>query len=88
MPWHIYILYSDALDRLYTGISQDTERRLREHNTSKRGAKSTRAGRPWRLVYRETVEAKGAALRRELAIKAMSRARKEALVGLPIKKAQ
>jgi len=85
MIWYVYILHSAALDRLYTGIALDTTRRLQEHNTSKRGAKSTRGGRPWRLVYEETAATKGDALRRELAIKAMTRAQKEALVGLPMK---
>jgi putative endonuclease len=78
--WYVYILFSEALNRLYTGITLDLERRVQEHNTSPRGAKATRAGRPWRLVYHETFTTKGDALRRELAIKALPRARKMALL--------
>lgn len=65
---------------LYTGITADLERRLNEHNNSDKGAKYTRSRRPCTLVYSETLETKGAALKREIAIKKMTKAKKEALL--------
>ncbi len=60
---------------LYTGWTNDVARRLAAHQSG-RGAKYTRGRRPVRLVYVEECENKSAALRREAAIKALSRAEK------------
>lgn len=64
---------------LYTGWTNDIETRLAAHNAG-RGAKYTRSRLPARLVYREACPNKSAALRRECAIKQMTRAQKCALV--------
>ena len=64
---------------LYTGITNDLEHRLAVHNSGK-GAKYTRSRLPVEPVYWETVPDKPAALRRELAIKALSRAEKLKLI--------
>ena len=70
---------------LYTGVTTDPERRLREHNgfgaTARRGAAYTRARRPVRLVWRAPAPGRAEALRRELAIKRLTRAAKERLIG-------
>lgn len=79
--WFVYMLQSDVDGRLYTGISDDVERRLSTHNAGK-GAKATKPWRPWRVVHVERYESKGEALRREAAIKRLSRARKLALIGV------
>ena len=63
---------------LYTGITTDPERRLREHNRGL-GAAYTRSRLPVTLVYRVIVESRSQALRRERAIKSLSRSAKEAL---------
>ena len=77
--WIVYMIQS-ATGRFYTGITTDPLRRVREHNGELRGgAKATRAGRPWSLVYTEPFENKGNALRREAAIKKLSHAKKAAL---------
>lgn len=82
-PWFVYILYSVTTGRLYTGISLDPDRRLTEHNgKGKRGAKSTRYGRPWRIVRMERLDSKSEALKREAAIKRLSREEKLLLAGL------
>lgn len=48
--WSVYVLVSDATGRTYVGASVDVHRRLLEHNgEGNRGAKATRAGRPWRV---------------------------------------
>jgi len=66
----------------YTGCTTDIDRRLREHNSG-RGARFTRTRRPVALVYQENVKSRAEALRRELAIKRLSRARKMELVRSP-----
>lgn len=78
--WWVYIIQSEPTGRLYAGISTDPDRRLIEHNTSRLGAKATKAGRPWKIVYRERMPSKGEALRRELAIKKLPRVQKLRLV--------
>lgn len=64
---------------LYTGWTNDLQRRLTAHNTG-RGAKYTRARRPVTLVYWETFPTKPAAMRREWAIKHLTRMEKLALI--------
>lgn len=78
MTWHVYVARcSDGT--LYTGITTDPARRERVHNAG-RGAAYTRARRPVRLVHLEPAADRSAALRRELAIKRMTRDLKEQLV--------
>lgn len=77
--WAVYIL--ECKDgTLYTGITDDLERRIKAHNEGK-GAKYTRGRGPVRLRYREDCESHSAALRRELAVKRLSRQEKLALIG-------
>ncbi len=64
---------------LYTGVTNDLRRRLAAHRAGT-GARYTRARLPVRLVYREARATRGAALRREAAIKRLSRASKLALL--------
>ena len=72
--WYVYILRCSD-DTLYTGITNNPERRLKTHNAGT-ASKYTRVRRPVEMVYQEEVESKGDALRRELEIKAMSRCKK------------
>ena len=74
MDWYVYMLRC-ADGSLYTGIAADVERRLEEHKSG-RGAKYTRSHPPVAGVYREKFSDKGAALRREAAIKKLPRAKK------------
>jgi putative endonuclease len=67
-------------ETLYTGIAQDVNKRLHEHNSSPKGAKYTRGRRPVTLVYSESCEDKSTALKREYAIKKLTRAEKEMLL--------
>lgn len=78
MTYWVYILRC-ADGTLYTGCTNDLSRRLAAHNAGK-GAKYTRSRRPVELVYREEVPDKSAALRREAAIKRLSRQEKLALI--------
>lgn len=78
-PYVLYLLRCSD-ETLYTGITADLKRRIHEHNTSDKGAKYTRNRRPCVLVHSEQLESKSAALKREIAIKKMTKAKKEALL--------
>ena len=75
--WEVYMLRC-ADGSLYTGIARDAERRAEVHNSGK-GAKYTRSRLPAVLVYRESCGDYSAALRREAAIKRLSRKEKTEL---------
>jgi putative endonuclease len=77
--WYIYILRC-CDHTLYTGVTTDCDRRLREHNNSPRGAKYTRGRRPVTLAYREAAADRATAQRREAQIRRLSAAQKEALI--------
>ncbi len=64
---------------LYTGISIDVSARVARHNTG-HGAKYTSSRRPVRLVYSEKVGSLSLAMRREHAVKRLSKAHKIALI--------
>lgn len=63
----------------YTGWTNDIDSRLEAHNHGT-GAKYTRGRLPVKLVYIEYVEDKSAGLKREIAIKKLSKAQKKALI--------
>ena len=70
----IYILRC-ADNTLYTGITNDIEKRLQAHNEGT-GARYTRGRGPVKVVYTEECGTKGSALKREAAIKKLTRAQK------------
>lgn len=76
--WQVYVV-SCADGSLYTGVTNALDARIAAHNRGL-GAKYTRTRLPVRLVYSETAADRGAALRREHAIKALSRAAKQTLL--------
>ena len=73
--YHLYILEC-ADGTLYTGITVDVKRRVGEHNSSKRGAKYTRARRPVKLVYSKKFRNRSTASKAEARIKKLSRTEK------------
>ncbi len=73
--YFLYILEC-ADETLYTGITVDLERRVREHNTSKLGAKYTRSRRPVRLVYFKKFKNRSLASKAEYKLKKLSREEK------------
>lgn len=75
--WHVYILRCGD-GTLYTGIAVDVQQRLQMHKDGK-GAKYTRGRGPLELIYTESCGSHSDALKRELAIKALSRTEKETL---------
>ena len=78
MAWYVYLLRCGD-GTLYTGMTDDVERRLAAHQAGK-GAKYTRGRGPLTLVYTEEQPDKSAALKRELQIKKLRREQKEALI--------
>ena len=76
---YTYIL-SCADGTLYTGWTNDLDRRLAAHNAGK-GGKYTRARLPVVLVYYEEFETKEEAMSREVRIKQLTRAEKLKLIG-------
>ena len=75
--WYVYILRCGD-GTYYTGIAVDVLSRYQMHQSGK-GAKYTRGRGPLELVYTEPCEGHSQALKRELEIKSLPRARKESL---------
>ena len=78
MMWYLYILRCRD-GSLYTGITTDVEKRLEAHQSGK-GAKYTRGRGPLELIYKEECGGHSEALKRELEVKALSRAEKLKLI--------
>lgn len=78
MSWYVYMLRCRD-DTLYTGITDDIPRRLQAHNSGV-GAKYTRGRGPLTLVYQEACATKSDALKREYAIKQLTKAQKETML--------
>ena len=75
--WVVYMLR--CADRsLYTGVTNDLARRFKMHREGK-GARYTRIHPPLKVVYREKVKGRAAALVREFEIKSLSKKSKEKL---------
>lgn len=79
MAWYVYLLRCGD-GSLYTGCTNDLQRRLRAHQRGK-GGRYTRSHLPVELVYSEAVADQSQALRREAAIKRLGRQEKLALIG-------
>ena len=77
--YFLYILKC-ADKTLYTGVTVDLKRRVKEHNASKLGAKYTRARRPVKLVYSKKFANRSKAQKEESKIKKLSRAEKMKLL--------
>jgi len=77
--YYVYILLC-ADQTLYTGITTDVKRRLKEHNTSAKGAKYTRSRRPVTLLYQEACGDRSSASKREYEIKKMDKIKKYKLI--------
>ena len=65
----VYILHSLAHDKYYIGQTNDIEKRLVRHNSGY--VKSTKAFKPWELVYTENFDTRTGSMQRETHLKAM-----------------
>ncbi len=79
---YVYILRCGD-DSLYTGWTNNLEKRVKAHSNGK-GAKYTKARLPVELVYFEEFEDKIEAMRREYAIKKLTRKEKLLLIKKPL----
>jgi putative endonuclease len=78
MPWRIYIIRCKD-SKLYTGITNDIERRIKEHNSGN-GCRFTKYRYPVELLYTEKAASRAAALKREARVKSCTRVEKLALI--------
>lgn len=77
--WVVYILQcSDG--SFYTGMTNDVERRLQEHNHGHKAARYTRGRRPVKLVYQQECGTRAEAARTEYRIRNLARSRKLQLI--------
>jgi len=79
MNYFVYIVKCSD-DSLYVGSTNELERRINEHNSSKKGAHYTKIRRPVELVYSEKFNTSGEARKRENVVKKLSREKKLELV--------
>lgn len=79
--FYVYIILT-VNNKLYCGYTDDVERRYKLHKEGK-GAKFTRANKPFKLVYVKEFDSKQDAQKEEYRIKHLSRKQKEALIVLP-----
>ena len=70
--WFVYVAKC-ADNTLYTGVTTDLDRRLKEHNSSNLGAKYTKARRPITFIHTEAFRDRSLAQKREAAIKKLTR---------------
>jgi len=79
MQYFVYVLKcADAT--LYTGWTNNLEKRILAHNTLKSGAKYTKTRRPVKLVYAEIYRSRSKAMKREYVLKQLTKAEKVALI--------
>lgn len=76
--WFLYLIKC-ADGSIYTGITVDLERRIKEHN-SRKGAKAVKGKLPAVLIYREEYKSRSTASKRESIIKRLSHQQKLSLV--------
>jgi len=79
--WFVYMLRC-ADNSLYTGITTDIERRVKEHNGEKSVTKYTRVRQPVTLAYQEVAKSRSEAGKREAQLKKFTKKDKEALVAV------
>lgn len=80
--WWVYMIETKT-GKLYTGISTDVERRFEEHAQQRaKGAKFFRSDPPQAIVYREELDSRSAATKREMSIKKLTRQAKLELIDI------
>ena len=76
--WFLYVLQCKDKS-LYTGISTNVKRRIKEHSNGK-GSRALRGKLPLKLVYQESCSSRSSALKREAEIKKFTHKKKLALI--------
>jgi putative endonuclease len=83
--WEVYIIQTENL-LLYTGITNDLERRFNEHQNDPKGAKFFHFSKPIKILFRESHPNRSEATKREISIKKMTRQEKLTLIANNVKK--
>ncbi|HEC14022.1 MAG TPA: GIY-YIG nuclease family protein [Acidiferrobacteraceae bacterium] len=78
-PWFVYIVQCRG-GTYYTGITTDLERRIQEHNDTRKAARYTRSRRPVNLAYAEGHDSRSEASKREHQLKQLTVAQKRSLI--------
>jgi putative endonuclease len=65
--YYVYIIKSEKTGKMYTGSTEDLRKRILEHNMGK--VLSTKASRPWEIIYYEAFVSKRNARREEIFLK-------------------
>jgi putative endonuclease len=82
LDWHLYMIRTKN-GELYTGITQDVERRFTEHVAGgKKGAKYLRGRGPLQLVFQQKIGTRSQASKAEAAVKKMPKVEKEGMVNM------
>jgi putative endonuclease len=79
--WKVYIIET-ASGKLYTGITNNLERRFEAHKNSPKGARFFHFSRPSKIIFVETHPNRSEASKREYAIKKMTRKEKLQLISV------
>ncbi|MBK9098578.1 MAG: GIY-YIG nuclease family protein [bacterium] len=74
MKYFVYILKSMNDEKTYIGMTNDIERRLKEHNSGKNIY--TKKYTPWEVIYKEVVADRASARKREKYFKSAAGRRK------------
>ena len=61
--YYVYVLYSEKVNKYYVGQTNNVEVRIEQHNT--RNERYTSNKGPWKLIYKEEVECRAEAMKRE-----------------------
>jgi len=67
--FHVYVLRSEKVKMHYYGHSKDLDNRIKKHNLGR--VRSTKSGKPWKLLYSERFDSKSEAYRREMFFKSI-----------------
>ena len=76
--WFVYLIQHSETKEIYSGLTMDMERRLKEHN-DRRSRSTIRSDGQWHVVYYESYRSKKDAVSRELRLKQHGRAKQELL---------
>jgi putative endonuclease len=77
--WVVYMILTDS-GKLYTGITNNLERRFDEHKNQSKGASFFHFSGPSKIVYSEPHPDRSSASKREIAIKKLTRKQKDQLI--------
>lgn len=79
LNWEVYIIESES-GKLYTGITNNLDKRFTDHLNGKKGARFFRFSAPKKILFREIHSNRSEATQREISIKKMSRTEKFNLI--------